>query len=164
MSHETGGGWGGNTLHKQSDLRRRLGRISSWALRVSFFFGALLLLTECLHPHLGSLWTQNKLILGVTFGALLAGVLGAYADQLVPERQIAQNTRLYQIFDKARGLLEKARGGQAESPSGQPGLAASEENDSMAARILYDLGKEALGENASWVEIHRERPIEMMQG
>ena len=152
------------TIRRQNDMRQRLGRIASWALRVSFFFGFLLLLTECLHPHLGSLWTQNKLILGVTFGALLAGVLGAYADQLVPERQIAQHTRLYQIFGKARVLLQKARGGQAENPAGPPGLAASEENDSMAARILYDLGKEALGENASWVEIHRERPIEMMQG
>jgi hypothetical protein len=152
------------TLHRQNALRRRLMGNSSWALRVSFFFGFLLLLTECLHPHIGSLWTQNKLVLGVTFGALLAGVLGAYADQLVPERQIAQHTRLYQIFGKAMTLLEKARGGQAENPAGPPGCEASEENDSMAARILFDLGKEALQENASWVEIHRERPIEMMQG
>ena len=152
------------TLHKQDALRQRFARISSWALRVSFFFGALLLLTECLHSYFEGLWTQSELILGVTFGALLAGVLETYADQLMPKRQMAQNTRLYQIFGKAKALLQKALGHQAEDPACPPRLEVIEESNGAAARILYDLGKEALQENASWVEIHRERPIEMMHG
>ena len=122
-------------------------------MRTSFVFGLVLLLNQCLHPDLGEFWTHGLPIVGVTLSALIAGALEAYADRLTPRRQIAQHTRMARIFDKAMAWLQP-----------NPQMKPTGNNANDPERILLDLGKEALQENATWVEIHRERPIEVLHG
>jgi hypothetical protein len=96
----------------------------------------------------------GKLLVSVTHPALvvvgLAPVVGAlcqvWADRLALGPLAKQYGRMSLVFSNAETRLASC-------------LAAG---DTAGARaIVYELGVEALGENADWVILHRERPLQL---
>jgi hypothetical protein len=89
-------------------------------------------------------WIHGVAILLIGLPSIIAGLLHGYAE--------------------GEGLKEHAR--QAREMiflyvRGDEALTASVANNdiSKAQRIVFELGKEALGENAEWLILHRERPL-----
>ncbi len=83
---------------------------------------------------------------------LLPGVAAAfsgYAERLALKAQARQYDRMRMLFERAYELLpEKIEVGHA----------------ALAHMLYHELGVEAMKENAEWVAIYRQRPIQPLQG
>jgi hypothetical protein len=100
--------------------------------------------------HVGSHWQQLEHGL-IIFIGLLPGVAAAwtgYSERLAFKAQARQYDRMRMLFERAYDLLPTDIDDQSKA----------------LARALYrELGMEAMRENAEWVAIYRQRPIQPLQ-
>jgi hypothetical protein len=79
----------------------------------------------------------------------VAAVLTGYAERLALKAQARQYDRMRALFERAYELLPAEIDDHATEP---------------AHRLYQELGMEAMKENAEWVAIYRQRPIEPLRG
>lgn len=88
----------------------------------------------------------HMLVVLVSLAPVLAALLYGYAKTRALSEHAQQYTRMAQLFARAdellTGLLKEGRSGEAR-------------------QLVLDLGKEALVENSDWVQLHRERPMQV---
>jgi hypothetical protein len=132
-----------------------LERRTTWLFTLSVAAGvALFAFAFDLTPWLRELREQHPIAhpLAVAIAGLstaAAALLHGYAEQRALSVLIKRYERMYALFGKALRVL----------------AAPMQRQDWSAARkILTDLGREALEENAEWVMLHRDRPIELPGG
>jgi len=78
----------------------------------------------------------------------MAAALAGYAERLALMAQARQYDRMRMLFERACDLLPEKIDGETSS----------------LVRVLYqELGVEAMRENAEWVAIYRQRPIQPLQ-
>lgn len=105
------------------------------------------------HPRIDALglsfWQADllhMLVVLVSLAPILAALLYGYAKTRALSEHAQQYTRMAQLFARAEellsGLLKAGRSGEAR-------------------QLVLDLGKEALMENSDWVQLHRERPMQV---
>jgi hypothetical protein len=93
-------------------------------------------------------------VIAITVTAVASGLLASYADKLAHGIHVKRYRRIRGIFAYAEQKL-------AELLRHHPFTRADYE---QAQRVIFELGEEALMENAGWVILHRERPLEFPQG
>jgi hypothetical protein len=87
----------------------------------------------------------------IMFSGLLpvfAAVLSGYSERLAFKAQARQYDRMRMLFERAWKLLPEQ---------------IDEESSSLAQALYAELGAEAMKENADWVAIYRQRPVQPMQ-
>lgn len=89
---------------------------------------------------------RNLLIFLMACGPPVAVLWIAYAEKQGWEKHVRDYTRNAALFEQAHGLIEKFR----ES--------GSAEAFPQVQKVLHDLGKEAIYENAEWAVLHRVKP------
>ncbi len=145
---------------------RRLNRIelgSYWALLGSLILiGAGVLanqwrslpgLSEPFREAVLDGFSQHGLIvIAMTLLPALAGAITAYSLKMAFSEQGKQYDRMKDLYERGLVCFEKAAGKD------------SAERDKLIQKVVRELGKEALSENADWVLLHRERMVEMFVG
>lgn len=116
-----------------------------WA-GVKFFLGSV-------HPTIDTMmippWQANALhmlIVLVSLAPVAAALLYGYAKTRALSEHAQQYTRMAQLFARADEILTQL---------------LKENRSAEARQLLLDLGKEALMENSDWVQLHRERPMQV---
>jgi hypothetical protein len=112
---------------------------------------AMMLLDVDRHWHALGLDIGLQHILLVVVGLLpgIAAVLAGYAERLALKAQARQYDRMRGLFERAYDLLPPEIG----------------DGSTVLAHGLYrELGMEAMKEQAEWVAIYRQRPIEPLRG
>lgn len=94
-------------------------------------------------------------ILAISLAAVASGLIGSYAEKRAYGIHVKRYRRMRGIFKRAGAMLD-----DIIDPAKPFGAAEYQ----TAQRIIHDLGEEALLENAAWVMLHRERPLEFVQG
>jgi hypothetical protein len=87
----------------------------------------------------------------VVFIGLLPGLAAAwtgYSERLALNAQARQYDRMRGLFERAYELLPKA---------------IDDRSNALAHALYQELGVEAMRENAEWVAIYRQRPIQPLQ-
>jgi Ca2+/Na+ antiporter len=92
---------------------------------------------------------QHVLLIVVGLLPIVAAVLTGYSERLAFKAQARQYDRMRMLFERAYDLLP------AEIDDRTTGLAHA---------LYQELGMEAMKENAEWVAIYRQRPIEPLRG
>jgi hypothetical protein len=88
-------------------------------------------------------------VVAVVLTAVAGALLHAHADWRAFREHARRYRRMEEIFGRAGTRLEALRA-RGDSPG------AGADTDAL----LVDLGREALAEQADWVRLHRERPVE----
>jgi hypothetical protein len=116
-------------------------------LLLSPFFFVPLLLLDVVHEWRGfDVKHAVVVVVGLLPGA--AAAWAGYAERLALKAQARQYDRMRMLFERACDLLpERLDDGTA----------------SLARALYQELGVEAMRENAEWVAIYRQRPIQPMQ-
>lgn len=91
------------------------------------------------------------LVIFMTMLPAVAGAISAYAIKMAFSEQRRQYERMRELYQ--RGLVGFERATQMES-----------QHQGIRERVIHQLGKEALSENADWVLMHRERMVEIFVG
>jgi hypothetical protein len=78
----------------------------------------------------------------------IAAVVSGYSERLAFKAQARQCDRMRMLFERAWKLLPEQ---------------INEQSVSLAQTLYLELGAEAMKENADWVAIYRQRPIQPMQ-
>lgn len=112
-----------------------LGQIALWA-GISFAM-LLFLLGERASEE-----SQRLLLVLMAALPLLAGIRDAYSHKRAQKELIKQYAFMGRVFGRARKLLDRS------------------DDVTLRRRILRALGEAALEEDAEWLLIHRERPLE----
>lgn len=86
-------------------------------------------------------------VVGLLPGA--AAALAGYSERLAYKAQARQYDRMRMLFERAHDLLP---------------LELDDHTASLAHALYQELGMEAMKENAEWVAIYRQRPIEPLRG
>ena len=142
----------GRTQRRLHGLLGRLERRVNWLFAVSFAAGLVVAgLTFRVSARVLAFGERHPIthplalaILGLSPAA--AALVHGYAEQRALSVQIKRYERMHALFGKALHVLDTP-------------MAAG---DWDAARdVLTELGREALEENADWVMLHRDRPIEL---
>jgi hypothetical protein len=145
----------------ESRIARNKGRerIVTWVtgsmLSISIVLTVVALLAKTIHAPALAWFIEPEdhfaaLIIAIALTAVFAALAKGYANLRVYSEQRKQYERMLGVFRYAKAELAKAFG-----------HAPFEEADYDAARrIVVNLGDEALGENAAWVMLHRERQME----
>jgi hypothetical protein len=102
------------------------------------------------HESLG----REPAIVFIALTAVLSGLVASYAQKRAHGIHVKRYRRMRTMFAQAGLMLRDI----LEKPS------FDQNDDKAAQRIIRELGKEALLENAAWVMLHRERPLEFIQG
>jgi hypothetical protein len=123
------------------------------AALVSFGLAVVLAAVQLFLPHM------NHVLILLLFAALVvAAMLEDYAEY----RAFAVQSRKYhwmaELYRRANDRL-KALLGDAKSADKM-----TEKEIDSARKMIWELGKEALAENADWVVQHRQRPPIWKQG
>lgn len=126
---------------------RRIGKASQWIGLGTMGLAAVLLLPQ-LHELAGGAALTAKQ--GATSFAALVGaaaaLFGSYADKRGYSANAKRYDRMFAVFDRAlRQLHALARGAPGD-----------------AARIVRDVGREALVEHAEWLLARRDRPLRVV--
>ena len=128
--------------------RRRRFRLVAIALTVLGVLAALALAVAAVFLS-GSVDLKPVLLPLAILLVVAAGLLEGYADKAAFAEQAKQYQRMARLFDRATRMLDAD---------------LKEERLERAAELLRALGQEALNENADWVMLHRERPLEVIKG
>jgi DNA-binding IclR family transcriptional regulator len=75
----------------------------------------------------------------------------------VQYRALEQQARQYKVMAKLLGAARSLWQSMTLSSAGEPSTRSLRE-------LVNELGKEALMENADWVMLHRDRPLEVPHG
>ncbi len=131
---------------------RRRSEISTRIVSIALLFSIVLTVLMRLLPPLGISEGADQIALfAATLLALVAALLSSYADK----RGWAEHVRRY---DMMAVLFRRARERVAEL------LGQGEPDDAAIARvreILRTLGEESIREGATWLSLHRSRPIDV---
>jgi hypothetical protein len=103
------------------------------------------------HWHVVGLEIGLQHIVLIVVGLLpgVAAVLAGYGERLAFKAQARQYDRMRGLFERAYDLLP---------------LEIDEDTAPLAHALYRELGMEAMRENAEWVAIYRQRPIEPLRG
>jgi hypothetical protein len=103
------------------------------------------------HWHVADIEIGLQHILLIVVGLLpgVAAVLTGYSERLALKAQARQYDRMRMLFERAYDLLP---------------LEIDDHTTALAHALYQELGMEAMKENAEWVAIYRQRPIEPMRG
>jgi hypothetical protein len=112
-------------------------------INIVFFIGVALAAVQLfLHPN-------HYLIVAIGLAPILAALIGSYVEKNGLVGHIKQFERMSALFAQAQTLLRKF---------------LDDGNRSQISILLFELGREALGENGDWILQHRERPLEVPKG
>ena len=142
---------------REAALNQRVERFSRIALLTSFAFGFLVLAFGLTLMVRGStsLFGIPGLHGWLTFGVAATTILAAISHEYHHLRAFRQHARSYQvmhdIYERAMRALEEAE----RTGDGEREL-------QVARNVIGEIGREALAENADWVLLHRELPIEYL--
>jgi hypothetical protein len=129
---------------RHNSLAETIEAYSTILLILSPFVFAPLLLLDLMH---GSVHHSFVVIIGLLPG--IAAAFGGYVERLALNAQARQYDRMRMLFGRAHDLLPET----------------IEESTAALTHTLYqELGIEAMKENAEWVAIYRQRPIQPLQG
>jgi hypothetical protein len=103
-------------------------------------------------PVLNGFSEHDLLVIAMTLLPALAGAITAYSLKMAFNEQGKQYDRMKDLYERGLVCFEKAAGKD------------SAERDKLIQKVVRELGKEALSENADWVLLHRERMVEMFVG
>jgi hypothetical protein len=116
-------------------------------LLLSPFFFVPLLLLDAVHEWRGfDVKHAVVIVVGVLPGA--AAAWAGYAERLALKAQARQYDRMRMLFERAYELLPEK---------------IDDETSSLVRALYQELGVEAMRENAEWVAIYRQRPIQPLQ-
>jgi hypothetical protein len=103
------------------------------------------------HWHVADIEIGLQHILLIVVGLLpgVAAVLTGYSERLALKAQARQYDRMRALFERAYDLLPPE---------------IDDHTTALAHALYQELGMEAMKENAEWVAIYRQRPIEPMRG
>jgi hypothetical protein len=131
---------------------RRAEELEGWALILlfvtPFILVPLLLVTafgrsQSMDPALHKFFL---IIIGILPG--LAAALTGYSERLAMKAQARQYDRMRTLFGRAYDLLSET---------------VDADSAPLVRSLYYELGTEAMKENAEWVAIYRQRPIQPVQ-
>lgn len=128
------------TLEKRARVFARL----SFAGVVAFVILSTLELFEA-GPELDEA-QHHMIVVAIAVLAAAAAMIHGYIEKLALAAQVKRYQRMRRLFQSALRLLDDGR------TAGRP---------ADARTILRELGREALEENADWVMLHRDRPLEL---
>jgi hypothetical protein len=142
----------GRTQRRLHAVLKKLERRTDWLLVVSVLAGvAVFVSTFRLLPWISTMREQHPVthtlavaLIGLSTAA--AALIHGYAEQRALSVQVKRYERMHALFGTALRVLE------APMKAGDWDTARS---------VLGELGREALEENADWVMLHRDRPIEL---
>jgi hypothetical protein len=103
----------------------------------------------CFHGDEGYSHLHHLLIIFMGFLPAAAAAMGGYAEKMATTAQ----TKRYEWMTGIYGIASERIRGSIEQGDYE-----------KAQALVLELGKEALEENADWVIMRRERPIEVPQG
>jgi hypothetical protein len=92
---------------------------------------------------------QQAIILALGLMPGVGAALTGYTERLAYKAQARQYDRMRMLFERACELLPET---------------IDAETSGLAHRLYRRLGEEAMQENAEWVAIYRQRPIQPLQG
>ena len=137
--------------YHHNKVAERLGRIATILL-----LGPVILLVSLLLAYVFGIEAPRWLAFDLRFFVLvftglmpgLAAALTGYSERLALDAQARQYDRMRELYERAYELLPETI---------DPATAE-------LARALYrELGIEAMKENAEWVSVYRQRPIQPLQ-
>jgi hypothetical protein len=133
---------------RHNNLAETIEAYSLVLLILSPFIFAPLLLMNVMHDWYGE---GHQHVFTIIIGLLpgVAAAFSGYAERLALNAQARQYDRMRMLFERAYELLPETI---------ELGTAA------LAHTLYYELGMEAMKENAEWVAIYRQRPIQPLQG
>jgi hypothetical protein len=103
------------------------------------------LLEEVIHA-VEAPWTHGLIMVAIVTIAVAAGLRHGYMQQMAYSEHAKQYARMAELFSTADRHLARM-------------LDAGDHHH--ASELLRELGEEALEENGDWVQLHRERPLEV---
>ena len=114
--------------------------------RVAFgsFVAAIVLAVILLVVHLSINHQVHFLVVIVFLAAAAAAMVHEYAELATFSANASRYKSMGWVFENAEGHLKEM---------------LAKKNYDAAQALIYDLGKEALAENADWVRQHRLRPL-----
>ncbi|HZN30543.1 MAG TPA: hypothetical protein VFB88_14390, partial [Xanthobacteraceae bacterium] len=116
-------------------------------LLLSPFVFVPLLLFDVVHEWRGfDVKHAVVIVVGLLPGA--AAAWAGYAERLALKAQARQYDRMRMLFERACDLLPEKIDGETAS---------------LTRALYHELGVEAMRENAEWVAIYRQRPIQPLQ-
>ena len=145
--------WFGRTVRREERHLRMLERCTRALLWAAIAAVALVFIPtfrehlQWIHPFDEPSEVAHMLIV-VTIGlaSAAAGLIHGYAEQRALSVHIKRYERMHLLFAAAMRVLD----------------GPMKRGDGAAAReVLADVGRESLEENADWMMLHRERPIEL---
>ena len=92
---------------------------------------------------------QHAVVIIVGLLPGLAAALAGYSEKLALKAQTRQYDRMRVLFERAYELLPEH---------------VDERTAPLALAVYRELGIESMWENAEWVAIYRQRPIQPVQG
>ena len=128
---------------RRADAYRRIGKVSQVVGLVTMLLVAVLLLPSL--RWLDAAIVLNTKHVATSFAALVAAaaaLFGSYADKRGYSANAKRYDRMFGVFDRAMRQLHRL----ADGPGG-------------AARIVREVGHEALVEQAEWLLARRDRPL-----
>jgi hypothetical protein len=133
---------------RHNNLAETIEAYSLVLLILSPFIFAPLLLMDVMRDWYGE---GHQHVFTIVIGLLpgVAAAFSGYAERLALKAQARQYDRMRMLFERAYELLPETI---------EVGTAA------VAHTLYYELGMEAMKENAEWVAIYRQRPIQPLQG
>ena len=93
-------------------------------------------------------------VVTISIAAVASGLLASYAEKRAFGIHVKRYRRMRRIFLQAAASLDAIL---KREPF-------TDRDYTDAQEVIRELGKEALLENAAWVILHRERPLEFVQG
>jgi len=150
----------GKRADAEEKRERRFGAMTWTAAAISILttfivavaFGILGFKIETLDGTENPWWIAGIVVIALT--AVASGLLASYAEKRAFGVHVKRYRRMRRIFVHAAARLD-------EIFHREP---FTETDYSNAQDVIRDLGEEALLENAGWVILHRERPLEFVQG
>jgi hypothetical protein len=115
-----------------------------------FVIAPILLYFTLFRPdyHWRGLDVRHAIVIFIGVLPIVAALWTAYSERLALKAQARQYDRMRVLFERAYALLPKS----------------IDHDSSVLAHALYqELGMEAMRENAEWVAIYRQRPIQPLQ-
>ena len=101
---------------------------------------------------------HNVLILLIALVPTAGVLLHHYAEKMAFDEHAKQYGRMAKLFAKGSRALDGIIKRQ-QTVKNDPEKSKAYQKE--AKKLLFDLGKEALQENADWVLLHRKKPFEL---
>jgi hypothetical protein len=98
--------------------------------------------------HWGPFELREDFLIAIGLMPGLAAAINSYAERLALNAQARQYDRMRVLFERAYQLLPETVG---------------EANAALAQAVYRELGIEAMRENAEWVAVYRQRPLQVLQ-